>query len=406
MNLTWWIFLGLAAGLAFGLAFPASAPPLGVLGDIFLRLITSILAPLMFATLVVGVARAGGGKTMGRIGLKALIVFQVLTTLALAIGAAAALFARPGADVSTVGAAAAAIPQASVPLSEFFTRPFPASIIDAMARGDVLQIVVFALLFGFACSGLGAAAEPVVRVCESLAAVMFRYTHYVMYLAPAGIFGAVAASVAARGPNVLFGLLSLIATLYAALAVFVLLVLAPLAALIRLPLRRFLALVREPFMIAFSTTSSNVALPVALENMERLGVPRHVAALVLPASMSFNTTGSCLFLSLAAVFCAQASGVALPAASVVLIVLTLMLTTKGIGAVPRGSLVILAGTLSTFGLPLEGVALILGVDQLMDMARTGVNMLGHCLSAAAVARWEGVGFSNHAEPRAALTPQS
>ncbi len=398
MNLTLWIFAALAAGLGFGLALPSAAVPLAVLGEIFLRLITSILAPLMFATLVAGIARAGGGKTMGRIGLKALAIFQVLTSLALAIGASAALLARPGAGISTAGADTAAVPQAVIALSEFFTRPFPSSVIDAMARGDVLQIVVFALLFGYACSRIGAAAEPVVRVCESLAAVMFRYTHYVMYFAPLGIFGAVAASAGAKGPQVLFGLLSLIGTLYVALAVFVVLVLGLLAGLIRVPLGRFFALVREPFVIAFSTTSSNVALPVALENMEKLGVPRHIAALVLPASMSFNTTGSCLFLSLAAVFCAQASGIVLPFGTIVLIVLSLMLTTKGIGAVPRGSLVILAGTLTSFGLPLEGVALILGVDQLMDMARTGVNMLGHCLATAAVARWEGVDLRDGGQP--------
>jgi proton glutamate symport protein len=275
-------------------------------------------------------------------------------------------------------------------LADFLKSPFPTSIIDAMARGDVLQIVVFALLFGFACAAIGAAAEPVVRVCESLAEVMFRYTHYVMYAAPLGIFGAVASSVGSRGPSVLFSLGALILTLYAALLVFVLLVLGLLAQIIRLPLGRFFVLVREPFMIAFSTTSSNVALPLALEKMEKFGIPRHIAAFALPASMSFNTTGSCLFLSLAVVFCAQVAGVMPSFGTVVLMVLTLMLTSKGIGAVPRGSLVILAGTLTSFGLPLEGVALILGVDQLMDMARTGVNMLGHCLATAAIARWEGV----------------
>ena len=389
MNLTAWIFAALAAGMGFGLLFPSAASPLGVLGDIFLRLITSIIAPLMFASLVVGVARSDM-KSMGRVGVKALVVFQVLTTLALVIGAGAALLFEPGAGVNTFGANAAGVPQSAATLGDLLKSPFPTSIIDAMARGDVLQIVVFALLFGFACAAIGTAAEPVVRVCESLAEVMFRYTHYVMYAAPLGIFGAVASSVGSKGPSVLFSLGALILTLYAALLVFVLLVLGLLAQIIRLPLGRFFILVREPFMIAFSTTSSNVALPLALENMEKFGVPRHIAAFALPASMSFNTTGSCLFLSLAAVFCAQVAGVTPSFGTVVLMVLTLMLTSKGIGAVPRGSLVILAGTLTSFGLPLEGVALILGVDQLMDMARTGVNMLGHCLATAAVARWEGV----------------
>jgi len=389
VNLTAWIFAALAAGLGFGLLFPSAATPLGVLGDIFLRLITSIIAPLMFASLVVGVARSDM-KSMGRIGVKAFVVFQVLTTFALVIGAAAGMLFEPGAGVNTFGANAAGVPQSAATLADFLKSPFPTSIIDAMARGDVLQIVVFALLFGFACAAIGAAAEPVVRICESLAEVMFRYTHYVMYAAPLGIFGAVASSVGSKGPSVLFSLGALILTLYAALIVFVLLVLGLLAQIIRLPLRRFFVLVREPFMIAFSTTSSNVALALALENMEKFGIPRHIAAFALPASMSFNTTGSCLFLSLAAVFCAQVAGVTPSLGTVVLMVLTLMLTSKGIGAVPRGSLVILAGTLTSFGLPLEGVALILGVDQLMDMARTGVNMLGHCLATAAIARWEGV----------------
>lgn len=393
MNLTAWIFAALAAGMGFGLLWPSAAAQTGVLGDIFLRLITSIVAPLMFASLVVGIARAGNVRAMGRVGVKALVVFQVLTTLALLIGGAAALLISPGSGINTFGANAAAVPQASASLADFLKSPFPTSIIDAMARGDVLQIVVFATFFGFACAAIGAAAEPVVRVCDSLAEVMFRYTHYVMYAAPLGIFGAVASSVGSKGPEVLFSLGTLILTLYGALAVFVLLVLGILATVIRLPLSRFFVAVREPFMIAFSTTSSNVALPLALEKMETFGVPRHIAAFTLPASMSFNTSGSCLFLALASIFCAQASGVDLSAATIVSMIFTLMLTTKGIGAVPRGSLVILAGTLTSFGLPLEGVALILGVDQLMDMARTGVNMLGHCLATATVARWEGVGLS-------------
>jgi proton glutamate symport protein len=382
-----WLLIALAAGAAFGAAFPRAGAGLEVLGSIFLRLINAVIAPLMFASLVAGVAGAGSLRAMGRVGLKAAVLFQVLIALALAIGAGTALVLRPGRGVG-LGGDASAVPRMTASWTEILQSPFPASVVDAMARGDVLQIVVFALLFGMACAAAGEKAAPVVRLCEALAEVMFRFTHFVMYFAPVGIFGAVAAAVGGKGVAVLLGLGKLVGAVYAGLAVFVLAVLWPLLKLAGAPLGRFMAAVREPFVIAFSTTSSNVALPVALENMEKMGVPRHIAALVLPASMSFNTTGSALFLALATVFVAQAAGVALSAGTLALMLTTLMLTTKGIGAVPRGSLVILAGTLTSFGLPLEGVAVILGVDQLMDMARTSVNMLGHCLSAAAIARWE------------------
>lgn len=387
-SLAAWLLIALAAGAVFGAAFPSAGAGLEALGAIFLRLINAVIAPLMFASLVTGVAGAGSLRAMGRVGLKAVVLFQALVALALATGAATALVLRPGVGVGLAGDASAA-PRLTASWTELLESPFPASVVDAMARGDVLQIVVFALLFGMACAAAGEKAAPVVRFCEALAEVMFRFTHFVMYFAPVGIFGAVAAAVGSKGADVLLGLGKLVGAVYIGLAVFVLAVLWPLLKLAGAPLGRFAAAVREPFLIAFSTTSSNVALPVALENMEKMGVPRHIAALVLPASMSFNTTGSALFLALATVFVAQAAGVQLSFGTLALMLLTLMLTTKGIGAVPRGSLVILAGTLTSFGLPLEGVAVILGVDQLMDMARTSVNMLGHCLSAAAIARWEG-----------------
>lgn len=392
-SLTAWLLIGLVAGAAFGAAFPSTGASLAVLGSIFLRLINSVIAPLMFASLVIGVAGSGSMKTMGRVGLKAAVFFQVAIVLALVIGVAAALLFQPGAGVGLGGGDTSAVPEMTASWTDLLQSPFPTSVFDAMSRGDVLQIVVFALLFGLACTAIGEKAAPVVRFCESLAEVMFRFTHYVMYFAPFGIFGAVAAAVGSKGPEVLLSLGKLVLVVYVGLIVYVVLVLWPVMKWTRVPMGRFYTQVREPFVIAFSTTSSNVALPVALENMERLGVPRHIAALVLPASMSFNTSGSALFLALASVFVAQAAGVSLPIGTLALMVLTLLLTTKGIGAVPRGSLVILAGTLTSFGLPLEGVAIILGVDQLMDMARTSVNMLGHCLATAAIARWEGVDLS-------------
>jgi proton glutamate symport protein len=323
---------------------------------------------------------------LGRVTGKALLLFQVTATLALAFGMAAAVLARPGEGLS-LGSSAAALPSAAS-LRELALSPFSPSIFDSLARGDVLQIVVFAMLFGYACSAAGPAAEPVVRFFEALSGVMFRYTDLVMYAAPFGVFGAMAGAIGTQGLAVLLSLGKLVAVLYVTLAAFLLAVLVPMVWLARVPLLSFLAAVRDPFLIAFSTTSSNVGLPVALERLPAVGVPRHISALVLPLSMSFNTTGSNLFIGLAALFCAQAAGITLDAAQVGMLFLTLTLTTKGIGAVPRGSLVVLAGALTQLGLPLEGVAVILGVDQLMDMARTGVNMAGHCASAALVARWE------------------
>jgi proton glutamate symport protein len=382
------ILIAVVAGAIFGAIFPGAGASLAIFGDIFLRLIQSVVAPLMFASLVVGVARSGSGKTMGRIGIKAMLLFQVTATLSLVFGLAAAIIAKPGAGI-TLTNGASSVPQNTTSLHDISLSPFPSSIFDALARADILQIVVFALIFGFACSSIGAAAESVIRFLESLSDVMFSYTDYVMYFAPIGIFGAMAAAIGTKGIGVLLSLGKLVFTVYAALTLFTLAVILPLLWMTRVPFARFFSVVREPFVIAFTTTSSNVVLPVALEKMTELGVPRHVAAFVLPFSMSFNTTGSNLFIALAAVFCAQAAGVTLTMNQLGVLLLTLFLTTKGIGAVPRGSLVILAGALTQMGVPLEGVAMILGVDQLMDMARTGVNMLGHCAATAAVAQWEG-----------------
>lgn len=383
------ILVAVAAGAVFGAVLPEWGANLAIFGDIFLRLIQSVVAPLMFASLVVGVARAGSGKTMGRVGGKALLLFQITATLSLIFGIAGAVLLRPGAGITLAGDAAA-IPQNTTKIHDILLSPFPSSIVDSLVRGDILQIVVFALLFGFACASIGERAEPVVRFCESVSDVMFRYTDYVMYAAPIGIFGAMASAIGTKGLGVLLSLGKLVFAVYGTLLLFTLIVLGPVLWYARVPLGRFFSLIREPFVIAFTTTSSNVGLPVALEKMNLLGVPRHICSLVLPFSMSFNTTGSNLFIALAAVFCAQAAGIEMTLNQLGVLLLTLLLTTKGIGAVPRGSLVILAGALTQLGIPLEGVAMILGVDQLMDMARTGINMLGHCVATAAVARWEGV----------------
>ncbi len=391
LSLTAWIFIGMAAGIVLGAFAPGFAQSLAPAGAVFLRLIRSIIAPLIFGTLVAGVAGSGDLKRMGRIGLKAIVYFEIVTTVALFLGLAAVNLTRPGAGMSLQPTAAeAALPETEVSLASVLEHVFPASVIDAMARGDVLQIVVFSFLFGAACAAIGQKAQPVVDFCESLAEVMFRYTKYVMYLAPLGVGAALAATVGGKGFGVLYGMGKLVLTTYAALALFVVVVLGAVLVIARVPLRAFYRAVREPFLIAFSTASSSAALPLALKNMERLGVPKHIAGFVLPTGYSFNLDGTTLYLSLAAVFVAQAANIELSAGQQLMMMLTLMLTSKGVAAVPRASLVILAGTLETFRLPMEGLAVLLGIDALLDMARTSVNVLGNCLATAVIARWEGV----------------
>ena len=391
ITMTTWIFIGMVVGVALGYFVPDVAKQLSPVSNIFLRLIKSIIAPLLFGTLVYGIAGAGSVKTMGRIGAKAILYFEIVTTLALVIGLVAVNVVQPGAGMKLEKSAAEAIvPQTPTTLSGVLEHTFPASIIDAMAKGEVLQIVVFAFLFGAACVAAGAKADPVVKFAGSLAEVMFQYTRYVMYLAPVGVGAAMAVTVGSKGFGVLFGLGKLILTMYVAQIVFVTLVFGAVVAIVRLPVRKFIEAVREPFVIAFSTASSEAALPLALENMEQFGVPKHIVGFVIPAGYSFNLDGTTLYLSLASVFVAQAAGVQLSIWQQIVMMLTLMLTSKGVAGVPRAALVILSGTLATFQLPMEGIAVLLGIDAVMDMARTSVNVLGNCLASAVVAKWEGV----------------
>ena len=388
-SLTVWIFFGMAAGVALGVLAPGFAKQLDPISQVFLRLIRSIIAPLLFGTLVSGMAATGDLKRMGRIGVKALVYFEVVTTLALLIGLGMANIVRPGAGVRLAAPATAALPQNPNTLSAILEHIFPVSIIDAMARNDILQVVAFSFLFGAACAAIGAKATPVVSFASSLAEVMFRYTRYVMYLAPLGVGAALAVTVGGKGAAVLFGLGKLIFSMYAALIIFLVAILGTVMVLFRIPFAPFYRAVREPFIIAFSTTSSEAALPLALENMETFGVPKHIVGFVLPAGYSLNMDGGTLYLSLASLFVAQAAGIHFGFGEQVAMLFTLMLSSKGVAGVPRASLVVLAGTLSSFHLPMEGISILLGVDAILDMGRTALNVLGNCLASAVVAKWEG-----------------
>jgi len=408
-SLTLWIVLSMLVGIEIGHDAPAIALPLKVLSDAFLRLVKTIIAPLVFATLVVGIAGHANLKQVGRMGLKALIYFEVVTTFALFIGLAAINFTKAGVGIKHVAVAekadviAAAAPQTA---ADIILHIFPENIAKSVAEGQVLQVVVFAIIFAI---GLALTPEKSRRVmldvCESLSEVMFKFTNVVMLFAPLGVGGAMAYTVAKMGFGPLLNAFQLLLTLYGALIVFVLLVLLPVALVMRIPLRRFVAAVAEPVSIAFATTSSEAALPRAMEAMESIGVPRRIVAFVMPTGYSFNLDGTTLYLSLAAVFVAQAAGVTLSFGDQMLLVFTLMLTSKGVAGVPRASLVILLATLPSFNLPAWPVFIILGIDALMDMARTAVNVLGNCLASAVVARWEGEFIDDYQGPDPAALPK-
>lgn len=391
ISLTGWIIIATIAGIAVGALFPAFAVQLSWIANTFIRLIKSIIAPLIFASLVYGIAKSGDVGTMGRIGAKAMGYFLAATSLALVIGLLTVNIFRPGDGLKIEQAPGAAIGTVQkLTFGETIEKMFPKSVVEAMATGDVLQLVVFSVLFGIACVAIGDKAKPVVHWCESLMEIMFKYTEYVIYLAPLGAGAAIAVTVGRNGLGSLLGLAKLVGTLYLALGIFVVVVLGGVILLFRIPFKRFVEAAWKPFVLAFSTASSEAALPQALERMERFGVPKHIVTFVLPLGYSFNLDGSTLYLALASIFVAQVAGMELSAGTQIYMMLTLMLTSKGVAAVPRASLVILTATVASFGLPMEGVALILGVDAFMDMARTSVNLLGNCLASAVVAKWEGV----------------
>jgi proton glutamate symport protein len=388
------IFVGLFIGVAIGYFWPAFGVSIKPLADAFLRMIKMIIAPLLFSTLVVGIAGTGDLKAMGRIGLKAIIYFEAATTIALFWGLALVNWFQPGAGLAVpIGADTgelAALAQRQQHAWDIFLHLFPTSVVDAMARGDILQLVVFSTFFGIALAAIGEKGKPVVDVLEGTAQLMFKFTGYVMRFAPVGVMAAIAATVGGKGLGILYTLGKLVLLMYGGLLVFAVVVIGGVAWLIRVPFLKFASAIREPFLIAFTTASSEAALPKALEVMERFGVPKNIVGFVLPTGYSFNLDGTTLYLSLASVFVAQLAGVEMSFGQQLVMMLTLMLTSKGVAGVPRAALVVLTATLGQFNLPLEGAAILLGIDQVMDMGRTAVNVMGNCISTAVVARWEGV----------------
>jgi proton glutamate symport protein len=390
-SLTHWIFVSMLVGMVVGHDFPEVAKSLNVLSKIFMKLVKCVIAPLLLGTLLTGIAGHSNMKQLGRLGLKALIYFEIVTTFALLIGLAAINLTEAGKGIIQNPEMATEIPKlAPKSASEIILHIFPENIARSIAEGEVLQIVIFCLFFSI---GLAKTKEtfrkPILRFAESLSEVMFKFTDLVMLFAPLAVGGAIAYTVASLGLDVLKNLFLLVATLYGALIVFILFILFPIALIAKVPIVRFLKAVREPATLAFATASSESALPKALENMRELGVPDKIVSFVLPTGYTFNLDGTTLYLSLASVFVAQAAGIDLTWGQQFVMVLTLMLTSKGVAGVARASLVILAGTAATFGLPEWPIAAILGVDAIMDMGRTAVNVLGNCLASVVVARWEG-----------------
>jgi proton glutamate symport protein len=392
------VIFGMIIGIAIGYFFPELGKQIQPLAGIFIRMIKMLIAPLLFATLVIGIAGTGGHGGLGRMGLKTIVYFEIATTVALAIGLGVANWLTPGKGISlALGAANAGdvdqYAKTAAGLHHSFwdtiTNMFPTSIVKAMSEGDILQLVVFAVFFALGLSAAGVKGKPIMTLLESLSEVMFKFVGLVMRFAPIGVMAAMAGTVGSNGLGVLMVYARLVGSLYLALALFVTVVLIAVCSIFRIPFLKLLKAIKEPFILAFSTASSEAALPKAMEVMERFGVPKSIVSFVLPTGYTFNLDGSTLYLSLASLFVAQMAGVHMSWQEQLTMMGTLMLTSKGVAAVPRASIVILAGTLGAFHLPMEGIAVILGIDHVLDMGRTAVNLLGNCVASAVVARWEG-----------------
>lgn len=396
IGLTAWIFIALVLGLALGALFPEVALMIKPLRTVFLNGVKCIIGPLIFSSIVVGINSSGSVKNLGRLGLRAFIWFEFATTIALGIGLLFVNWLRPGDGLSVgqqIDPALAQAAQNKMTFSGFIEHLVPHNFVDAVARGDVLQIVLFSMVFGIAVLMAGDKGKAVLSVCDGLSNVMFKFTELIMNLAPVGVGAAMASSVAEHGLQVLLPMAKLIGTLYLALIFFVALVLLPALAWARVNIKEFIKELRPSIALAFATTSSESAYPGALQSLEKFGVPNRIASFVLPMGYSFNLDGSTLYLAIASVFIAQAAHIEIGLGGQLSMMLMLMLTTKGVAAVPRASLVVLSATLSAYGLPLEGIALIMGVDEFMDMARTAVNLFGNCVATAVLNRWENKSLS-------------
>lgn len=390
-SLTAWILVAMVIGVEIGLDFPAFSQNLSFLSTIFLRLVKTIVAPLLFATLVVGIASHSNLKQVGRMGWKSLLYFEVVTTIALVIGLLFINITKAGVGIVVPDTLLKELPVAKIKTwKDHIIDIFPENIIKSIYEGNVLPIVLFSVIFGISMALLSERKKkPMLEFSESLAETMFKFTNIIMYFAPFGVGAAIAVTVGHLGIDILKNLGLLLVTLYIALISFLLFVLLPIAIWIaKIPLKKFIQAIKEPVSIAFATTSSDSALPKALENMEKFGVPRKIVSFVIPTGYTFNLDGTTLYLSLASVFVAQAAGMNLSFGEQLLIGLSLMLTSKGVAAVPRASLVILIATASTFNFPLWPIMAIYGIDELMDMARTSVNVIGNTLASCVIARWE------------------
>ena len=398
-KLTALIFIALFLGVIVGHFAPEFAVKMHPFAEIFLRMVKMIIAPLLFATLVVGIAGHGDAKSLGKIGIKTIIYFEIVTTLALIIGLGMANVFKPGVgfvigtsehamNMQAQGLVAAS--QAHTSVGQMVTDIFPTSIVDAMATGNLLQIVVFAIFFSIAICACKEKARPIIDLLDSVSHVMFKFTEYVMYFAPLGIFGAIASTVGANGLAILKNYFKVIGALYLAFGVFVVLVLFIVCKIVKISFRSLIRALQEPAFLAFTTASSEAAFPKAMEIMERFGVPKNIIGFVMPTGYTFNLDGSTLYLAMAVIFSSQIVGINLDINQQIVIMIALMLTSKGIAGVPRAALIVLAGTLASFNIPILGVAILLGIDQILDMGRTTVNLIGNCVATVVIARWENV----------------
>jgi proton glutamate symport protein len=393
ITLTQWIFIALVLGILIGLFLPSLALNLKPIRSLFLNGIKCIVAPLIFSTIVTGIAGSESLKQLGRVGLKAFIYFEIATTLALVIGLLVVNFIKPGLGLNLLNTTTSnqnlsQISTSNLSFHHFIEHLLPSNFFEAVVRGDVLQIVIFSTLFAIATLMAGEKAKPVLDFSKALAEVMFKFTSIIMLLAPFGVGAAMAASIAEHGIKVIIPLFKLVGSLYIALIIFVFTVLIPVLKIYKIPILKFFKQIKDAIILAFATTSSESAYPLALNSLEKFGVPRKISSFVLPMGYSFNLDGSTLYLAMASIFISQAANQPLSIAQQITLLLTLMLTTKGVAAVPRASLVVLSATLTQFGLPLEGIALILGVDEFMDMARTAVNLTGNCVATVVIAKSE------------------